>query len=228
MAKKRRPPEEGAPAWLLTYGDMITLVLCFFVLLFSMSEVRKDKIQKTMRAFQAQFGVLPRYKSTVQVFVQAKRMTQTEANILRRGPMGKHMNVQIIDPGKKMKMVLGGKSLFREDDYHLTSEGKRMIQESICPDIRGFENKIEIRGHAASAPAFKDVWEISYRRAMEVMRFLVDECGIEERRCRVVACGDTEPIKSNLTPEGREENRRVEVVMTEEFLGVREARRQPQ
>ncbi len=232
MAKRREEEQEGAPAWMVTYGDMITLVLTFFVLLFSMSEIKKDKISKTMRAFQAQFGVLPKYKSTVQVFVESRRMTQTDANVLRRGPLGKHLQVQIIDPGKKMKIVIGGKALFRENDYRLTVEGKNLIREDVAPELRGFGNKVEVRGHAATAPygagsRFKDPWQLSYLRAREVMRFLVDESGLEERRFRVVACGDTEPIKSNLDPEGREANRRVEVVMTEEFVSTREERRQP-
>ena len=45
MPKKKEEQEEGAPAWMVTYGDMVTLLLCFFVLLFSMSEIKKDKIE---------------------------------------------------------------------------------------------------------------------------------------------------------------------------------------
>ena len=231
MAKKEED-SGGAPAWLLTYGDMITLVLCFFVLLFSLSEIKKDKVTKTMKAFQQQFGVLPSYKATVQVFIQARRMTQTEANVLRRGPLGKHLNVQIIDQGKKMKIVIGGKALFRENDYKLRPAGKTLIKTDVAPDLKGYENKIEIRGHTASAAygpgsQWADSWELSYRRALSVMRLLVDECGIDQRRCRVVACGDTEPIASNLTAEGRIKNRRVEIVMTEEFVTERAERRHP-
>ncbi len=231
MAKKEPPAEEGAPAWMLTYGDMITLVLCFFVLLFSMSEIKKDEITKTMRAFQRQFGVLPAYKATIQVFVQSRRMTQTQANVLRRGPLGKQPNVQIIDQGKKMKIVLGGKSLFKENDYELMLEGKEMIKNDIAPDLKGYENKIEIRGHTASATygpgsQWADAWELGYRRAKSVMQYLIDECGVEEKRCRVVSCGDTEPISTNLTAEGRTKNRRVEIVMTEEFVSERDNRRQ--
>jgi chemotaxis protein MotB len=232
MAKKEPPAEEGAPAWMLTYGDMITLVLCFFVLLFSMSEIKKDKISKTMRAFQKQFGVLPAYKTTVQVFIEARRMTQTASNVLRRGPLGKHLNVQVVDQGKKMKIIIGGKTLFKENDYNLLPEGQQMLKTDVSPDLKGYENKIEIRGHTASSSYGKgsqwaDSWELGYRRALTVMRYLVDECGIEERRCRVVSCGDSEPRSTNLTEEGRVKNRRVEIVMTEEFVTDRDDRKQP-
>ncbi|MHC4886282.1 MAG: OmpA/MotB family protein [Planctomycetota bacterium] len=215
----------GAPAWLLTYGDMITLILCFFVLLFTMSEIKKDKVSKTMRAFQKQFGVLPRYKATVQVFVEARRMTQTEANVKRRGPLGKYLNVTMIDQGKAMKIVIGGKTLFQAESDVLTEEGRDMIRRDVAPDLKGYENRIEIRGHTASSD-YMDVWDLSYRRAVAVMRLLT-ATGIDRRRCRVVACADTEPISTNLTPEGRAENRRVEIVMTEEYVSDKSGVRQP-
>ena len=232
MAKKKPPAEEGAPAWMLTYGDMITLVLCFFVILFSLSEIKKDRVTRTMRAFQKQFGVLPAYKATLQVFVETRRMTQTESNVLRRGPLGKHLNVQVIDPGRKMKIVIGGKSLFREGEEYLLPEGREFIRTDVAPSLRGYENKLEVRGHTASASydvgsRWRDAWQLSYHRAYNVMRFLVEECNLEERRFRVVACGDTEPIASNLTEEGRIQNRRVEIVMTEEFVSERAERRLP-
>jgi chemotaxis protein MotB len=231
MAKKEED-SGGAPAWLLTYGDMITLVLCFFVLLFTMSEIKKDKVTRTMRAFQAQFGVLPKYKASVQVFIEARRMTQTEANVLRQGPRGSHPNVQTLYEGNKTKTIIGGKTLFREGAYILTEEGRQLIMNQVAPDLKGYENKVEIRGHTASAAygagrGFQDAWDLSFRRAYAVMRLLVDECGIDERRLRVVACGDSEPRDTNLTPEGRERNRRVEIIMTEEFVSDRDVQLQP-
>ncbi|MBN1257348.1 MAG: flagellar motor protein MotB [Planctomycetes bacterium] len=232
MARKQKAPPAGAPAWLLTYGDMITLVLCFFVLLFSMSEIKKDKISKTMRAFQQQFGILPKYKSMVQVFVETRRLTQTEANVLRKGPPGKTPNVQVIDPGLKMKRVIGGKEYFNEWDHNLTIKGKQLIASKIAPELRGYDNRIEIRGHTASASygggsPYRDAWDLSYRRALAVMQYLVEECGLSEERFRLVACGDNDPIMSNLLPDAREYNRRVEIVMTEELVSDRELRKQP-
>ena len=232
MAKRKEDPPEGAPEWLLTYGDMITLVLCFFVLLFSMSEIKADKLTRTMQAFQSQFGVLPRFKASVQIFVQPRTLTQTEANVLRNGPPGVNLNVEAIDQGKKMKIAIAGKQLFRQNEAILLPAGRTYLQTYIAPELKGYENKIEVRGHTAAAPSgtessFRDEWELSYARAYAVMRYLVDTCGIEERRFRVVAAGSTEPITSNLTPMGQERNRRVEIVMTEEFISDRLERMNP-
>ncbi len=223
MPRKKEEQEEGAPAWMVTYGDMVTLLLCFFVLLFSMSEIKKDKIAKTMRAFQAHFGVLPKYKSTVQVFVQPQRMQETDAFVLRRGPPGRHTEVQIISEAERIKRVLGGKELFEEDSAELLPLGQQRLRQEVAPDIRGFKNRIEVRGHTAKArygpeSRYRDAWQLGYLRAHAVMRYLVDECGIDERRFRVVSCGDNEPQGKNLTAKGREKNRRVEIIMTEDLM----------
>lgn len=148
-------------------------------------------------------------------------MTQTESYVLRQGPPGKRQEVTIIDEGEKMKIVLGGKALFREWDHNLTAEGRDLLRE-LAPDLRGYRNKLEIRGHTASADfsqggQYASAWNLSYLRALAVKDFLVEEGELNQRRFRVVACGDTEPLKSNLLPGAREANRRVEVVMTEEL-----------
>lgn len=223
MARRREEREEGAPAWMLTYGDMITLLLCFFVLLFSMSEIKKDKVSKTMKAFQKQFGVLPKYKATVQIFVVTQRMTQTQASVLRQGPPGRELNVQIIAEDERTKIIIGGKGIFRPRETELLPRMKDILKTSVAPDIKGFKHRIEVRGHTASATydvamEYSDPWYLGYQRAYRVMRYLVDECGIDERRFRVTSAADTAPQASNLSESGRQENRRVEIIMTEETI----------
>lgn len=224
MAREKKPEPEVKPDLaLVTFSDMMTLMLTFFILLFTMSEIRKDKISKTMRAFQAQFGVLPKQKASVQIFLQAQRLTDTDSFVLRRGPPGKHTAVTIIDEGKKTKIVIGGSELFRPGETELSPSGKRILQEEIAPDLKGYRNRIEIRGHTAPVRAgedmpFEDLWEVGYRRSLSVMRFLVATCGLDERRFRVVSCADNEPVDSNLKEAGRNRNRRVEIIMTEELI----------
>lgn len=219
MAKRVEAPPEGTPDWMLTYGDMVTLLLCFFVLLFTMSEIKQDKLTKTMRAFQMQLGVLPKHKATVQIFVQSPRMTQTEANVLRRGPPGRHPSVQTIVEDERVKVIIGGQKLFEPGSAQLKPTGRLFLRQEVAPGMRGYPNRIEIRGHTATTRLeHQDVWFLAYERAYAVMRFLADEGKINERRFRVISCADHEPRDSNLTEEGRKNNRRVEIIMTEEFI----------
>lgn len=215
--------EEGAPAWMLTYGDMVTLLLCFFVLLFTMSEIKKDKIKRMVRAFQRQLGVLPKYKASFQIFVQTQRMTQTESNVLRRGTPGENPAVTTIRNDERTKVIIGGKTAFEDGSAELLPSARQILQEQVAPQIRGYKNIIEVRGHTASAQfgpnvEFENAWQLAYERAFAVTRYLIDVCRVDERRFRVVSVGDNDPLDSNLDAEGRRRNRRVEIIMTEEFI----------
>lgn len=207
--------EAGAPAWLLTYGDMITLVLCFFVILFSMSEIRKDRITHTMRHFQAQFGVLPAQRTTVQIFQQPQIMTMTETFVLRRGPPGTHPAVMTIREAERTRVTIGAADLFRPDSAELTPSGKAILRE-VAPDLRGYTNRIDVRGHTASS-AYQDGWFLGFQRAYAVMEYLTSPaCRVEERRFRVTSVGANDPVADNVTEEGRRRNRRVEIIMSED------------
>lgn len=214
---------EGAPAWMTTYGDMITLLLCFFVILLTMMEMKKDKVTRTMRQFQQQFGVLPAYRAQQQIFKRPQTMTDIQAFVLRRGPKGKTTSVKTIREDQRTTLTIGGAELFRPDSAELTPEGKQMLQEDIAPSLRGYRNRIDVRGHTASS-GYEDGWYLGFQRAYAVMSYLSNEGKISKRRFRVTSCADNEPVASNLTPKGREQNRRVEIIMTEEFIKDIDAR----
>ncbi len=205
---------------MLTYGDMVTLLLCFFVLLFSMATLNKPKIIRTMQHFQQQFGVLPKFKTTFQIFQQPQQMTQTESFVLRRGPPGDSPAVTFIAEDERTKIVIGGKDLFRPGTAELVPEGVRRLKEDVAPRLKGFRHRIEVRGHTASNTpgSFEDLWRLGYERAYSVMRLLVDEAGIDRERFRLVSCADTDPRADNASEEGRKRNRRVEIIMTEDLV----------
>lgn len=209
--------EGGAPAWMTTYGDMITLLLCFFVLLFTMMEIKQEKVTRTMRQFQKQFGVLPAYKAALQIFQRPQVMTETQTFVLRRGPKGITTDVRAIVEDNQTKITVGGAELFRPDSAELTPAGELILQTKIAPMLRGFRNRIDVRGHTATNN-YEDGWYLGFQRAYTVMMFLSTRCDIAMRRFRVTSCADNEPLGSNQTEKGREKNRRVDIIMTEEFI----------
>lgn len=223
MAEEEEQPPAGAPAWMTTYGDMITLLLCFFVLLFTMMELKQPRVTMTMRQFQKQFGVLPAYVAQMQIFQQPMVMTTVQSFVLRRGPKGKHHDVQTIRKDEKTKVTLGGTELFRPDSAELTPKGMQILREDVAPSLRGFTNRIEISGHTASS-SYDDGWYLGFQRAFAVMEYLATQCEIDRRRFRVSSSADNEPVATNQTPQGREKNRRVEIVMTEEMIKDLDAR----
>ncbi|MCC8189896.1 MAG: OmpA family protein [Planctomycetes bacterium] len=220
MARKKKEGGAGGPSVaefsaLTSFSDMMTLMLTFFVLLFTMSEPRKPRIQATMQAFMRQVGVLPQHQSPLRPTLTPQRTNQEEANILRRGPPGKRSEVRTIVENDRQKIIIGGEDLFRPGSAELSARGKRLLQNDVAPDLKGFRNRIEIKGNTArSTDESQDLWALGYARAYSVMRYLVDDCGIEESRFRLISAADNEPRD----PGNPSLNRRVEIIMTEAIV----------
>lgn len=221
MARKKKASGGGGPSIaefsaLTSFSDMMTLMLTFFVLLFTMSEPKKVRIQATMQAFMRQVGVLPHDQSPMRPTITPQRTSREEANILRRGPPGKRSEVQSLIEDDRQKIIIGGEELFRPGSAELSAKGKRLLQNDVAPDVKGFRNRIEIKGNTAqTTDESQDLWALGYARAYSVMRYLVDDCGIEEQRFRLISAADNEPRD----PQNPALNRRVEIIMTEALVG---------
>ena len=221
MARKKKDSGGGGGpsiaefSALTSFSDMMTLMLTFFVLLFTMSEPKKPRIQATMQAFMRQVGVLPHRDSPMRPTMTPQRASQEEANVLRRGPPGKRSEVTTVVENERQKIIIGGEDLFRPGSAELSAKGKRLLQNDVAPDLKGFRNRIEIKGNTAqSTDETQDLWALGYARAYSVMRYLVDDCGLEEKRFRLISAADNEPRD----PSNSALNRRVEIIMTEAIV----------
>lgn len=220
MARKKKESGGGGPSVaefsaLTSFSDMMTLMLTFFVLLFTMSEPKKPRIQATMKAFMRQMGVLPMNQSPIRPNLTPQRSSQDEANVLRRGPPGKRSEVMSMVEDNRQKIIIGGEDLFRPGSAELSAKGKRLLQNDVAPDLKGFRNRIEVKGNTARATdETQDLWALGYARSYSVMRYLVDSCGIEENRFRLISAADNEPRDQG----NPALNRRVEIIMTEAIV----------
>ena len=220
-ARRRRPeaPEEGAPAWMVTFSDMMTLLLCFFVLLFSMSVVQEVKFKAAMGSLRHWLGFLPLHTDVLPGRRQPAAAARRAEEALRRGVAGEHVEVMTVEEGKKI--VLGGRVLFAAGSSRLLPEGRTVLRELADP-LRAVEFRIEVRGHASPGEAaegvYEDEWELGWARARAVARFLVEGCGIRADRLRIASGGSVDPAAPNLFPEEASRDRRVEIVVTGELL----------
>lgn len=213
MAKK--PKVNGVPfgafAAVTVYADLLSLLLTLFVVLFAISEPKKPQLAATMAAARAIMSSAPPGPPPKPP-VRPQRTTPDELGVLRRGPPGKRTEVSSLVEDGRQRLTIGGDELFRPGSAALSSKARQIIQTYIAPDMRGFDNRIEIIGHASTDEGGEvDPWTLGSDRAMAVMRFLIDECGIEEKRFRIISGGDAEPKD----PENPSANRRVEIIMTE-------------
>lgn len=208
MAFQEDPPA-GVPEWLVTFGDMMSLLLTFFIMLVSMSELKSEqRIAKAVEAMKKQFG------TDRQQVPGAQRMRGPKVE----GPVGDHVTVQNIRPGDKS--MIGGTIQFDENSVELIDAEKNRFRPAI-EELKGKPQKIEVRGHTSKRPigddaAFQNHWDLAYARSRAVMDFLIAE-GIPAKRLRLSVAGNQEPAQITSDKTVRKSNNRVEVFLVGEF-----------
>jgi chemotaxis protein MotB len=232
-------PDPGVPEWVVTFGDMMSLLLTFFIMLVAMSEVKKEEQYHAMvESMRKRFGhelsiasVMPgRDKPRNSRLMKLATMGRARrADIMRGGakvnaPVGDNPRVQ--SPRRGDDFQLGGVVFFEEDTARLTDEDKRRLQ-AIAGKIGGKPQKIEIRGHSSRKPlpknsSYRDHWHLAYDRCHRVMQYLV-KLGIEPQRIRLAVAAEYEPIYLGIDPVERAKNARVEVLLLNERVEDLEA-----
>lgn len=234
MGKCKCPPA-GAPEWVLTYGDLMSLLLCFFILLAAMSEIKnedvwraKAEIVKNSFGLSGGGGRVPG-KDTDRLSLIAK----LEKMYLQQQ---KHKRVvEVNDPGvqgKEPRVTQSrtgirrglGSVTFEPGSAELSESAKLRLRPLIAL-IRGYNNKIELHGHAASSElavgtsTYPDLWQLSYARTQAVMHYMVHDQGIEPERIRLIANADKEPMKKReYEASALEMNRRVEIEISDQLV----------
>jgi chemotaxis protein MotB len=222
--------EEGAPEWVVTFADLMSLLLCFFVLLLSFSQMNDERFKELAGSLKDAFGVqretpafdLPRGLDMVAREFNTsfladvpERMRSTIRRL--RGPAGSGASVE--EEGRLIRIVLDGAVAFPAGEATLSPESRELLA-ALLPLIAEADGAIQIEGHTDSVPKvgweqrFEDGnWELSYRRALAVLRLFVESGDIDVERLAPIGHGASKPVGSNLTPWGRAKNRRVEITI---------------
>lgn len=232
MAKKKSDDSHRVPDWVVTFGDMMSLLLCFFILLQMFSELKQDReYQRVVTAIKEAFGYAggigvlpvndPPLRSLVEVLeTMAIKSDHEQLNVSASqdpGIDGPQMRVTKIREG--IVFTIGGPSTFDP----LSAEVKDAVKaelKKLATLLAGRNNKIEIIGHAAAKyippdSPWRSLDELSYQRAENVKDLLL-EYGLDDRVFRLQAVGMREPVRPRaVEPEDAAENRRVEVILTE-------------
>ena len=234
MARKPKKPPAGAPLWVVSYGDMMSLLLTFFIMLASMANFDDvhDKFMQAIQSIREALGMRGQVGRLADPSVDFASMIQKLESIIKpiepkslgdsdeEGIYGREFRVRRIRDG--MEITIGGPILFAPFEHKLSPEGKKMLGQ-IASTLRGHRNKIEVRGHAAEEPrpedwTHGDAMDLSYRRARNVNDELVLS-GLDPRTLRLVAVGDTEPVGRRVyDPAKRGANRRVEIIVRESVI----------
>ncbi|MEM7260801.1 MAG: flagellar motor protein MotB [Planctomycetota bacterium] len=244
MSKKKKKSErpvivvEGAPEWMVTFGDLMSLLLTFFILLFSISEVKQKKIFEVVQSFRTQWKItapqmgyhIEQFDEVVNLLSEAslELPDQKEGNEGKAKkvdhPFGDHAEVVRVDDN--LLISIAGAVLFDEYSAQLNDSARELLQ-SIRTRLRGPDTWIRVIGHAnptalPEGSSFRTHDELGYRRAETVKEFLTAEAddgpGIRSERVEVSSRGrnDLIPEIDIHNPAERRKLDRVEIMMTPE------------
>ncbi len=224
MAKKKCPEcPPGAPLWMTTFSDMVTLLLAFFVMLLSFSSIQESKFQDAVHSLQGAFGVL---STSVSVIAQPEVvMPNADSNEWQ----------QMLYELQQVHMVLAEEGLADDVQLELKKDGVSVLISTpllfepakadlkptslpvlakLAEAFRKLDAEVRVEGHTDNVPIsseqFPSNWELSAARAMAVLKYLLVQ-GLPPERLAAVGYGEFRPVAPNDTEEGRRANRRVEI-----------------
>jgi len=225
--KKDDDLDKGSPAWMTTYGDMMTLLLVFFVLLYSFSVMDLDKFKGFISALQSKLGVLD------------GGMTVSEESALSRGSTGEKFNPanyskvmgemqQYIETNKLQESIsmelskrglvirFTGQILFDIGEALIKPRGREILND-ISDILKNVPNDIVVEGHTDNWPInnenFPSNWELSTARATNVIKYFIENGAISPAKLSAAGYSKYHPLFPNDTSEHRANNRRIEVVL---------------
>jgi chemotaxis protein MotB len=243
LRRLRRNPDnagERSSGWLTTFNDLVTLLMVFFVLLFTMSTIDTRKMQDFQYALQSGLGIL---EAGSKVAISVKRtqpvddmshiMTQAEGEQYKPGsnqPGGKladqvrqlaeaDLNIQVTHTHQGTRLSFEDQVLFDFGRATINRTGFAFLNK-IADVLDKLPYAVRVEGHTDNVPIrtrrFPSNWELSVARAVSVVKYFAEVSNIDPRRLSAVGYGESRPVAENDTPANRAKNRRVEILLLTE------------
>lgn len=239
MARKRikkTAESSGSPGWMATFSDLMTLLLTFFILLFSMSSVSDAKFNEASAsmtlAFTGQDGILPAETAVV----PDSKVNQEDTEGVKK--TGDEIPPELVEMYEKMEQLLQEQGmdttigikvdsegiyldikdsiLFSSGSAEIVGSGKDTL-DNLAELIQEVENEVIIEGYTDNVPIksaqYESNWELSTSRAVSVLRYLSEEKSVNPARLSARGYGEHRPIVANDSAKNKAENRRVNIVI---------------
>jgi len=239
-SSEKKPNHER---WLITYSDMITLLLIFFIVMYTLSRVDVQKFQYLSASLSKAMGaggmvldspgpsVVPGIAGTVpQAALQSGESQQLENVVRDLEKYIKESNLQakvsVVSEERGVVLSFQGEVLFKLGSAELTPRAREIIHK-VGPVLESMPNYLRVEGHTDDLPIvsapYPSNWELSAARASSVLQEMLKNYNIHPERMSAVAYGEYRPIVANDSDEHRQTNRRVNIVILRSQYGVTEA-----
>lgn len=227
MAEIEEEPAPSAPFWLVTYGDMVTLLLTFFVMIVAMSEIKKEKLMEAMSYFMGRqsvfenaqpIPVIPQDDPTDEEEEKREQAERVEALMEYIEQEGLEGHVEVNYQESTVHIVITDSVMFSSGSSMLLNTAQRVLAK-IATVASDTSNTLTVIGHTDNIPirtsAFPSNWELSASRAASVVRFLLTQpTSLPPDHYQAIGRGEFQPVASNRTPDGRSRNRRIELLIS--------------
>jgi chemotaxis protein MotB len=212
--------EAGSPLWMTTFADMMTLLLCFFVLILAFSSIEQDKFKKAMGSLRGALGMLKSIsgmtmKSSIRKSASESQMKEA---LEEMDKVFEQMNLKEVT---KWELTPEGIHIVVNDPV-LFELGKANLKSEVYPVLSAIAkviksktpSEIEVQGHTDDLPIktmqFPSNWELSAARALSVVKFFAEKEDVPPEKLSAIGYGQYRPAYVN-TRENRTKNRRVEI-----------------
>jgi chemotaxis protein MotB len=217
---KSAEQESGSEAsWLTTFNDLVTLLMVFFVLLFTMSTLDTRKLKSFQGSLQSGLGILKAGQKVSVGVIEPEKNIQAPAK------------QDIEDSIRNLDSLPGVATVYTDEGIKITLEDKILFQsgvsdinkmafpilDKIITVLKSTSQPIRVEGHTDNDPIhterFPSNWELSTARAVNVVKYFTTAGPIAPERLSAVGYGQSRPLFVNDTPEHKAKNRRVEIVL---------------
>ncbi|TCL76793.1 chemotaxis protein MotB [Hydrogenispora ethanolica] len=243
MSKRKRSSAEeespeGAPEWMTTYSDLVTLLLTFFILLFSMAAIDQQKFIQIANALRNTFvgagesfdthtgrdllalitqnQSLPRQSFQKRPIPIDKALLKIKESIKAQQLEG---SIKVIEEKNAITLRVDSVIFFDSGSAEIKDSAKEILNK-LGLFLKELDRETLIQGHTDNRPIktvqFPSNWELSTKRATNIVVYLIEQCQLDPRRLTPAGNSEFKPIAPNDTEAHRAKNRRIDIVVLKE------------
>ncbi len=215
----------SAPGWMTTYGDMMTLLMTFFILIMSFSTIEVEKFKAALGSLRGAFGILGDSREVTPEYTWFSPLEHVKRETIIEQLENLQKIIKANDLDDKIDIYESdAEIIIRIKDQVLFESGSALLKPKFLPILSKIAKmivkdaqEIKVAGHTDDIPIhnskYPSNWELSLARALSVVRYFVYREKIHPAKISVAGYSKYRPLVPNNSPENRAKNRRVEIYL---------------